>query len=381
MTKHRVRWGLAAAVLLVLGAAWAWIRLVRHDAASVTLLHAEWAFDPGDDALLVAAASDVFVGDVIAAVGTEPVHTSIVGQNIPQTQFAVRVAQVIVGTAVGQVVVNQLAGVDPNSGSVIEFEGDTPLQPGQRVLLVTKYLPDRRWYQIIAPGYADLPISDAQQEQELVSRFRRAAGLPEVTPTLTPTPTPTASATATLEPTATDTPAPTSTPTPTDTPTSTPTDTPTPTETPPPTPTVTPTVAPSDTPVPPTETSVPSTATNTPLPPTLVAQVQPPINADGSSTFTARRGVVPVKFALTSNGAPTCDLPSASIVVTRTGGQIIGVVNESVYAGAADSGTSFRIADCQYVYNLDARALGRGTYRVDVAIAGTVAGDAAFELK
>src|SRR5437868_1711708 len=54
------------------------------------------------------------------------------------------------------------------------------------------------------------------------------------------------------------------------------------------------------------------------------AKVQPPINSDGSSVFSAKRGVVPVKFTLTQNGVATCNLPPATIAVTRTAGQILG---------------------------------------------------------
>jgi hypothetical protein len=214
---------------------------------------------------------------------------------------------------------------------------------------------------------------------------------PTETPTSTPTDTPTATATATETatpthtPTATPTQTPTQTPTftptatATATPTDTPTDTPTPTATSTPTPTGTPTTPPTATATP-TMTPVPPTATSTP-PPTLAAQVQPPINADGSSVFNANRGVVPVRFTLTSNGTPTCALPPATIVVTRTSGSVVGTVNESVYSNPADNGTNFRISDCQYIYNLDARALGVGTYRVDIVIDGTVVGSATFKLK
>ena len=111
------------------------------------------------------------------------------------------------------------------------------------------------------------------------------------------------------------------------------------------------------------------------------AQVQPPINADGSSVFKANRGVVPVKFTLTLNGVATCDLPPATIAVTRTAGGTLGTVNESVYSGSADSGSNFRIDSCQYVYNLNSSALGVGTYRVDIIINGQVVGSAVFQLK
>ena len=114
--------------------------------------------------------------------------------------------------------------------------------------------------------------------------------------------------------------------------------------------------------------------------PSYAGQVQPPINADGSSTFNVRRGVVPVRFNLTRGGVATCDLPSATIAVTRTAGGVIGQVNESDYSGNADTGSNFRIGSCQYVYNLNARALGVGTYRVDILINGQVVGSASLGL-
>jgi hypothetical protein len=110
--------------------------------------------------------------------------------------------------------------------------------------------------------------------------------------------------------------------------------------------------------------------TNTPTP--FAASVQQPINSDGSSVFNAKKGVVPVKFTLTMNGAPTCSLPPATIAVTRTAGGVPGVVDESLYTMAADSGSNFRVSGCQYIYNLAASALGAGTYRVDISIAGSV---------
>ena len=114
---------------------------------------------------------------------------------------------------------------------------------------------------------------------------------------------------------------------------------------------------------------------------TRTAQVQQPIYADGSSVFNVRRGVVPVKFSLTLNGNPTCDLPSATIAVTRTAGGTVGSSDESVYSGAADIGSNFRIDSCQYVYNLNSGALGPGMYRVDIKINGDVVGSVVFGLK
>jgi hypothetical protein len=124
-----------------------------------------------------------------------------------------------------------------------------------------------------------------------------------------------------------------------------------------------------------------STGKCRPPTPACAAQVQPPINADGSSIFNARRGVVPVKFRLTCDGHPTCDLSPATIAVTRTAGGVIGEINESVYSSQADSGSNFRVLECQYHYNLNSRALGVGTYRVDILINGQVIGSATFVLR
>ena len=114
---------------------------------------------------------------------------------------------------------------------------------------------------------------------------------------------------------------------------------------------------------------------------TSSAHIRPPINSDGSSVFSDKRGVVPVKFTLTQCGTPTCALPPATIALTRTAGATTGAINESVYIGSADRGSNFRIAGCQYIYNLSSSALGPGTYRVDIKINGNVVGSAVFGLK
>jgi len=97
--------------------------------------------------------------------------------------------------------------------------------------------------------------------------------------------------------------------------------------------------------------------------------------------FSVKRGVVPVKFTLTQDGTPTCALPLATIALTRTAGGTTGAVDESVYIGAADTGSNFRIDSCQYVYNLSPSALGPGTYRVDIKINGQIVGSTIFQLK
>jgi hypothetical protein len=113
------------------------------------------------------------------------------------------------------------------------------------------------------------------------------------------------------------------------------------------------------------------------------AQVQQPINADGTSVFNAKRGVIPVAFTLTSDGASTCQLPPATISIFRTSGGVVGSIDESTYLLKSDSGSNFRIdsTKCQYVYNLGASSLGAGTYKAYISIGGSVAGSATFALK
>jgi hypothetical protein len=115
--------------------------------------------------------------------------------------------------------------------------------------------------------------------------------------------------------------------------------------------------------------------------PVYAAQVQEPINADGSSVFNAKKGVVPVKFNLTLGNVSTCQLPTASIALTRTSGNSPGVIDESVYEMPSDNGAYFRISDCQYVYNLSAKSLAAGTYRANIFIGGQIVGSGFFGLK
>jgi hypothetical protein len=125
----------------------------------------------------------------------------------------------------------------------------------------------------------------------------------------------------------------------------------------------------------------PSDTAPLPLNPVLYkAAVQEPIKSDGSSIFSAIRGVVPVKFSLTVGASATCELPPANIALTRTAGGTIGSVQESVYTLSRHKGSTFRISRCHYVYNLAVSSLGAGTYRVDVVIGGSLAGSGLFTL-
>jgi hypothetical protein len=81
--------------------------------------------------------------------------------------------------------------------------------------------------------------------------------------------------------------------------------------------------------------------------------------------------------------APTCDLPSASIQLTKTSGSSSGPINEPISIQPFDNDMNFRIVDCKYMYNLATSSLsGVGRYKVEVVISGNPASGAAqFDLR
>jgi hypothetical protein len=85
----------------------------------------------------------------------------------------------------------------------------------------------------------------------------------------------------------------------------------------------------------------------------------------------------------TGSGSQTCDLPAATIQITKTAGVGSGDVNEPISIQPNDNNLQFRIVDCKYMYNLATSSLsGAGTYKVEVVINGTpAAGPAYFDLR
>ena len=81
--------------------------------------------------------------------------------------------------------------------------------------------------------------------------------------------------------------------------------------------------------------------------------------------------------------ATTCNLPPATIKVTKLSGLSAGAVNEPVSIQPTDNDGGFRIVDCKYMYNLATSSLsGPGRYRVAAGIGGSPAsGPAEFELR
>jgi hypothetical protein len=81
--------------------------------------------------------------------------------------------------------------------------------------------------------------------------------------------------------------------------------------------------------------------------------------------------------------APTCNLPTATLRITKLDPAPDGPINEEpVQTSLVDNGNHFRVVDCKYQYNLSIPSLrGAGTYRVEIQIAGSTVGTAQFDLK
>lgn len=85
------------------------------------------------------------------------------------------------------------------------------------------------------------------------------------------------------------------------------------------------------------------------------------------------------------SGPPTatCDLPPATIQITKLSGSPTGPVNEPETIQPFDNDLNFRSVDCKYLYNLATSSLpGPGRCRAEVVIGGSpVPGAAEFDLR
>ncbi len=113
------------------------IALVTHPvhAAKTSYAHPLYAANYADNAILMGASHNVFVGKVIAQVGENP----IAGR--PTTQFSVQVIKNIKGDLKDMVVLNQLGGYRDGILYLMDEES-TMLLPGSTYLFATRYNPE-----------------------------------------------------------------------------------------------------------------------------------------------------------------------------------------------------------------------------------------------
>lgn len=132
----------------------AWTFLPEHNQRSgeVTRSAFKAVTDLSEDRRLVGLADSVFFGQVLEGLG----QTEEFGW--PETQFSVKVLEVLKGSAAGLVTVNQQGGYRKEDNSLFRMEGDPQLlEPGNSYLLVTRTFQQKEWHTLV-PGYGDIVI-------------------------------------------------------------------------------------------------------------------------------------------------------------------------------------------------------------------------------
>ena len=104
-----------------------------------------YSTDLSNDKNLVGAAHNVFVGKVLAQVGTRQ------RGSLPETQFTVQVIDNIKGDLKGTVTIDQFGGYQ--NGVLYTLEEDTLLETGATYLFAPRYNEEENWYTISAPPY------------------------------------------------------------------------------------------------------------------------------------------------------------------------------------------------------------------------------------
>lgn len=174
MTNRFARIRTTAAVLAVGGLATAGAAGLAGDpggtnparpVAETVALHANQAIDTSDDRRLVGFADDVFVGEVLARTG----QTSELA--VPETQYSVRVLEVVKGALAGTVTVNQFGG--DKGGRPVRLDGDELLEPGQTYLFATRTRTDRGWHTLVA-NHGDVKVRGDAHREQLRRRFAAA---------------------------------------------------------------------------------------------------------------------------------------------------------------------------------------------------------------
>jgi hypothetical protein len=131
--------------------AWAFLPDYLIPSRGVSTGQGIWVIDRSNDRELVGLAQDVFFGQVIEKLGQTRKY------GYPETQFNVKVLEVLKGSLSGTVKVNQQGGTRID-GTQWRMEGDpTLLDPGKSYLFVTRHLPAEDWH-TVSPGYGNIKL-------------------------------------------------------------------------------------------------------------------------------------------------------------------------------------------------------------------------------
>lgn len=169
--KKTSRFGIALAASLVLASLGA--AVAASGGPQVRQVDSLPAYDLSDRRDLAGFADDVWFGEVLERLPQQDLNTSGPGA-VPVTRFRVRVTESLKGTLAGEVTVAQDGGTDPESGDLIQMDGAPPLKVGSTYLLATAYWSDGSAHSVVAEGFADLRVDDAEERRSLRASFGQA---------------------------------------------------------------------------------------------------------------------------------------------------------------------------------------------------------------
>ena len=140
----------------------------------ISFAHPSYPADYRDNAILLGASHNVFIGKVLAIASTK----DFVGN--PATQFSVEVIKNIKGNLKDTVILNQEGGM--KNGVMYHIEDSTLLQPGSTYILATRYEPEGDMYTLNPhPNAHKLLSSDASLSD---AELKKLADTDEKTKTL-----------------------------------------------------------------------------------------------------------------------------------------------------------------------------------------------------
>lgn len=140
------------------------------DRSPIQRAEVDWVTNVADPRGLAGLAENIFFGIVVEQVGTEQLG------RLPETQYRVRVTELITGSLGDQTVVNQFAG-RRQDGSVSSIEGDEPLEEGREYLFASLTHPNGQW-QTVFDMYGTVEVISSAHRDQLARVFRDAAARP-----------------------------------------------------------------------------------------------------------------------------------------------------------------------------------------------------------
>lgn len=134
---------------------------------STIRVHNDPMTDLSDQRRLSGVSHAIFVGIVQNESGNKKLGT------VPETQFSVKVIQVLKGDIADEVIVNQKGGVmEGNNESFLYLaEGDSLVEVGNAYLFATRLNDTEGWYTAIPEfGHTPLPMNEVESMDETQSR-------------------------------------------------------------------------------------------------------------------------------------------------------------------------------------------------------------------